>query len=68
MLYVAAPPVIYGEMGMTIPIPEMQKEILEADRIKLEELAAGSGAECRVVEGVAAAEIVWHCPGASRAT
>jgi nucleotide-binding universal stress UspA family protein len=58
VLYVATPPVLYGELGMTIPIPEMQQKILEADRKKLEDLAAGSGAECRVVEGVAAAEIV----------
>jgi len=58
VLYVAAPPVLYGELGMAIPIPEMQQKILEADRNKLEDLAAGSGAECRVVEGVAAAEIV----------
>jgi nucleotide-binding universal stress UspA family protein len=58
VLYVAAPPVLYGELGMTIPVPEMQKEILEADGIKLKDLVAGSGAECRVVEGVPAAEIV----------
>ena len=43
---------------MTVPLPEMQKEILEADRTKLEGLAADSGAECRVVEGAAAAEIL----------
>jgi nucleotide-binding universal stress UspA family protein len=58
LLHVAAPPVLYGELGMTIPVPEMQKEILEADRVKLERLAAGSGMECRVVEGAAAAEIL----------
>jgi nucleotide-binding universal stress UspA family protein len=58
MLHVAAPPVLYGELGMTIPVPQMQKEILEADRIKLEGLAAGSGAECHVVEGAVAAEIL----------
>jgi nucleotide-binding universal stress UspA family protein len=58
VLHVAAPPVLYGELGMTFPVPEMQKEILAADRIKLEGLAAGSGAECRVVEGVVAAEIL----------
>jgi nucleotide-binding universal stress UspA family protein len=58
MLHVAAPPVLFGELGMTIPVPEMQKENLEADRIRMEGLAAGSGAECRVVEGVVAAEIL----------
>jgi nucleotide-binding universal stress UspA family protein len=58
VLHVAAQPVLYGELGMTIPLPEAQKEILEAARIKLECLTPGSGAECRVVEGVAAAEIL----------
>ena len=62
VLHVSAPPVIYGEMGMTVPIPEMQKEILEADRTKLEGLAADSGAECRVVEGAAAGRDPGHCP------
>jgi nucleotide-binding universal stress UspA family protein len=57
VLHVTAPPVRFGELGMAILVPEMQKEILEADRIKLERLAAGSGAECRVVEGEVAAEI-----------
>src|SRR5262245_38646469 len=58
VLHVSDPAVIYGEMGMTVPIPEMQQEILEADRSKLEGLVADSGAECRVVEGAAAAEIL----------
>ena len=58
VLHVAAPSVLYGEMEMTIPVPEMRQEILEADGIKLKDLVPGSGAECRVVEGVAAAEIV----------
>ena len=40
VLYVAAPPVACGELGMTIPIPEMQQEVLEADRTKLRGLAA----------------------------
>jgi nucleotide-binding universal stress UspA family protein len=43
---------------MTIPVAEMQKGIIEASRIQLEGLALGSGAECRVVEGLAAAEIL----------
>jgi nucleotide-binding universal stress UspA family protein len=58
LLHVAAPPVLYGEMGMTIPVPEMQKEILEKDKTRLEELAATSGAVCRIVEGMPTAEIL----------
>jgi nucleotide-binding universal stress UspA family protein len=57
-LHATAPPVVYGEFGMTIPVPEMDRELLEADRIKLEGFAAGSGAECRVVQGLAAPEIL----------
>ena len=52
VLHVVAPPVVYGEMGASFPILDM-KETLEAERIRLEGVTAGSGAECRVVEGTA---------------
>jgi nucleotide-binding universal stress UspA family protein len=58
LLHVVAPPVLYGEIGMTIPIPEMQKDIVQALRVRLGEFAAGSDAECRVVEGAPASEIL----------
>jgi nucleotide-binding universal stress UspA family protein len=57
VLHVVPSPVAYGEMGMTIPLPELQQEIVEGHRIEIEELVAGTGAECLVVEGVAAQEI-----------
>jgi nucleotide-binding universal stress UspA family protein len=57
VLNVVAPPVLYGEIGMTIPIPETQEEILERHRIQLEELVAGTGTECRVAQGLAGPEI-----------
>jgi nucleotide-binding universal stress UspA family protein len=62
VLHVVAPPMRYGEMGMTIPTPEMQTEILETHRLPLAELLAGTDAERLVVEGVAAVEIV-HIAG-----
>jgi nucleotide-binding universal stress UspA family protein len=58
LLHVADPPVFYGELGMAIPVPEMQKGNLDKEQALLEKCAAGSGAECRVVEGAAAAEIL----------
>ena len=58
LLHVSAPPVSYGEMGMTVPMPEIQKEILDEDRIKLKGIAADSGADYRVVVGAAAVEIL----------
>jgi nucleotide-binding universal stress UspA family protein len=58
ILHVAAPPVVFGELGVAIPVPQVEQEILEADRIKIEGLAAGSGAEYRIVKGVVAAEIL----------
>jgi nucleotide-binding universal stress UspA family protein len=58
LLHVAAPPVLFGELGMALPVPAMPKQDLDEERAQLKELAAASGAECRVVEGAAAAEIL----------
>jgi nucleotide-binding universal stress UspA family protein len=52
LLHVVPRADIYGELGMTIPLPEVQKEVLEKRRTQLEELAAGTGAEWHVVEAV----------------
>src|SRR4051794_18657490 len=57
VLHVVPLPVVYGEMGMTVQITEMQQEILDAHRTQLKAMVAGTGAECHVVEGVAAHEI-----------
>jgi nucleotide-binding universal stress UspA family protein len=57
VLHVVPAPALYAEMGMTVPPPEMQEEIVAGHCTQLEELVAGTGAECRVVEGAAAHEI-----------
>jgi nucleotide-binding universal stress UspA family protein len=57
VLHVAAPPVTYGEMGVTFPLPEVREGLIERQRIQLEELVAGTCAECRAFEGVASHEI-----------
>jgi hypothetical protein len=72
LLHVAAPLVFYGQLGMTFPVPELQKQKLEdREQSLLEERAAGSGAECRVVEGAATAEILrqkgYWCHSARKA-
>jgi len=58
VLHVVDRPVLYGEMGMTIPIPEAQSALIEQRHRELESKVAGSSAECRVVEGLAAGEIL----------
>lgn len=58
VLHVMNPTVLYGELGMTIPLPEMQNALRDELRAQLEAIVGEDGADCRIAEGLAAAEIL----------
>jgi len=58
VLNVVLPPVLAGEAGIVVAIPEVESDLIAEHRRRLQELCAGSDAEILVVEGVPVDEIL----------
>jgi len=60
VLNVFCPPVVYGEMGVVMPLPEVAEQLMLGRRVQLEDYVADSGAELLVEQGMDAPEILRH--------
>ncbi len=58
VLHVVEPPVYYGELGMTIPMPDQYEKNVKERLHQLEELDVNVPTETRLAEGFAAEQIL----------